>query len=277
MRKVRASLDSDIILKSINYYYGCGSSLPFEVTAETSNGYFISHMMDYIDGKLMRINIWEQENPSSELIQIGQKIYEYDANGDLIIRRDSVIVTGEGEWIEKEVQHYTYDNLHNCTRWETHKDGKILSAEEFAYDTSVPIASILFPTFADYFRPILPNYIESMRIKQTSYQKSEEGDNLVKICDYNYFYTNMEEGTAIEDIAGKKTISIFPRPATDFLRIEGSDLSKLTMFDTQGRIVKRIDLSGDMAIIGVASLPRGFYLVEVEAADQTKRAKVILK
>ncbi|WP_373810315.1 T9SS type A sorting domain-containing protein, partial [Porphyromonas loveana] len=72
-------------------------------------------------------------------------------------------------------------------------------------------------------------------------------------------------------------IGFYPNPATDVVRIEGAQLLHLTLYDLNGRVVRSMALTGDLAAIGVATLPRGMYIAEVKAADKTIRTKLTLK
>lgn len=275
LREFRKSPTDETPIKKVSYHYLCGSDMPFEITTEMSDGYFESHTLDYLNGKIARIDIMTQQNPSAELIETGRMVYEFDANNDAILLRDSVFLPLQNKWVEMFTHRYTYDNKHNCIRWEQDEFGTLTLANNFEYDTTIPLSSVLFPTHEEFFRPLLPNFMKHMRTKQTYFNNSGEG--LSEVCDYNYFYTDMQ-GNALTDVAVNESIKIYPRPATDFLRIEGSQLLRLSLFDMNGKLIRATELTGDLAIIGVASLPRGTYIAEITAANsKTIRAKVSLR
>lgn len=275
LREFKNSPSDEIALRKEFYNYFCGSNLPFETTTETSDGYFQSRAITYRNNKIARINIMTQENPSADLIETGRMVYEFDANNDAVLLRDSVFLPLQNKWVEMFTHRYTYDNKHNCIRWEQDEFGVTKYANNFEYDTSISLSSVLFPTHEEFFRPILPSFMKHMRTKQTYFYNS--GDGLSEVCDYNYFYTDMQ-GNALTDVAVSEAIKIYPRPATDFLRIEGSQLLRLSLFDLNGKLIRTTELTGDLAIIGVASLPRGIYIAEVTAANnKIVRTKVILK
>lgn len=275
LREFKNSPSDEIALRKEFYNYFCGSNLPFETTTETSDGYFQSRAITYRNNKIVRINIMTQENPSADLIETGRMVYEFDANNDAVLLRDSVFLPLQNKWVEMFTHRYTYDNKHNCIRWEQDEFGVTKYANNFEYDTSISLSSVLFPTHEEFFRPILPSFMKHMRTKQTYFYNS--GDGLSEVCDYNYFYTDMQ-GNALTDVAVSEAIKIYPRPATDFLRIEGSQLLRLSLFDLNGKLIRTTELTGDLAIIGVASLPRGTYIAEVIAANnKIVRTKVILK
>lgn len=275
-RETRKLPTDEMPFKKVFYHYLCGGHLPFEITTETSDGYFQSQMLTYHhNNKIARINIMTQENPSADLIETGRMVYEFDNKGDAVMLRDSVYLAGQDKWVEMFTARYTYDNKHNCIRWEQDEFGVTKYANNFEYDTSISLSSVLFPTHEEFFRPILPSFMKHMRTKQTYFYNS--GDGLSEVCDYNYFYTDMQ-GNALTDVAVSEAIKIYPRPATDFLRIEGSQLLRLSLFDLNGKLIRTTELTGDLAIIGVASLPRGTYIAEVAAANnKIVRTKVILK
>ena len=79
----------------------------------------------------------------------------------------------------------------------------------------------------------------------------------------------------------KQTISIWPNPATDQVRIQNNGntiFSKAQVFDLSGRMVseKRLDPSG-INTISVSSLPKGIYIVKVQGSDGTSYNEKINK
>ena len=77
----------------------------------------------------------------------------------------------------------------------------------------------------------------------------------------------------------KQTISIWPNPATDQVRIQNNGntiFSKAQVFDLSGRMVseKRLDPSG-INTISVSSLPRGIYIVKVITGQGMAVKKIV--
>ena len=92
LREFKKSPSGEIVLRKELYNYFCGSNLPFEMTTETSDGYFQSRAITYRNNKIVRINIMTQENPSADLIETGRMVYEFDTNNDAVLLRDSVFL-----------------------------------------------------------------------------------------------------------------------------------------------------------------------------------------
>lgn len=275
IRSTRKSLESEEIIKTVNYYYGCGATSPFEMTIETIDGYLESHTYTYKNNKLASVIIMTQEGPNAPFLETGRQVYTRNAAGDPVELRDSIFVADENMWVEQFVHRYTYDANRNCIRWEVDLHGTPDYAQDFEYDTSIPAASVLFPTHEDFLHPIHPDLMRNMRTKHTTHMFGKSSDP--RAIDQSYFYTDMQGGTSVADITVDARIGLYPNPATDVVRIEGAQLLHLTLYDLNGRVVRSMALTGDLAAIGVATLPRGMYIAEVKAADKTIRTKLTLK
>ncbi|WP_373815200.1 T9SS type A sorting domain-containing protein [Porphyromonas loveana] len=275
IRSTRKSLESEEIIKTVNYYYGCGATSPFEMTIETIDGYLESHTYTYKNNKLASVIIMTQEGPYAPFLETGRQAYTRNAAGDPVELRDSIFVADENMWVEQFVHRYTYDANRNCIRWEVDLHGTPDYAQDFEYDTSIPAASVLFPTHEDFLHPIHPDLMRNMRTKHTTHMFGKSSDP--RSIDQSYFYTDMQGGTSVADITVDARIGFYPNPATDVVRIEGAQLLHLTLYDLNGRVVRSMALTGDLAVIGVATLPRGMYIAEVKAADKTIRTKLTLK
>lgn len=275
IRSTRKSLESEEIIKTVNYYYGCGTTSPFEMTIETIDGYLESHTYTYKNNKLASVIIMTQEGPYAPFLETGRQVYTRNAAGDPVELRDSIFVADENMWVEQFVHRYTYDANRNCIRWEVDLHGTPDYAQDFEYDTSIPAASVLFPTHEDFLHPIHPDLMRNMRTKHTTHMFGKSNDP--RTIDQSYFYTDMQGGTSVADITVDARIGFYPNPATDVVRIEGAQLLHLTLYDLNGRVVRSMALTGDLAVIGVTTLPRGMYIAEVKAADKTFRTKLTLK
>lgn len=275
IRKERKSLATDVVEKTITYIYNDANQQPNEITYQSKDGYTMHHKHFYNGaGKLARINVFSQNDTDSPLVEAGRMVYEFDDNGDAVVLRDSVYLALQDKWVEMYTHLYTYDDKHNCTRWERKDFGVPKLANAFQYDDAVAVSSVIFPSYEDYFRPILPDFMANMRTKQTYFFNM--GDGLTEVCDYNYFYAKIQTNGTAETLA-EQGLTIYPRPASDFLRVEGAQLVSLTLYDAAGREVKSVALSGDMAVIGVATLPRGLYVAEVRSKTDVIRTKLLLQ
>lgn len=275
IRSTRKSLESEEIIKTVNYYYGCGATYPFEMAIETIDGYLESHTYTYKNNKLASVIIMTQEGPYAPFLETGRQVYTRNAAGDPVELRDSIFVADENMWVEQFVHRYTYDANRNCIRWEVDLHGTPDYAQDFEYDTSIPAASVLFPTHEDFLHPIHPDLMRNMRTKHTTHMFGKSSDP--RTIDQSYFYTDMQGATSVADITVDARIGLYPNPATDVVRIEGAQLLHLTLYDLNGRVVRSMALTGDLAVIGVATLPRGMYIAEVKAAGKTIRVKLTLK
>jgi hypothetical protein len=75
----------------------------------------------------------------------------------------------------------------------------------------------------------------------------------------------------------KKSISIYPNPFTDVLRIESSSvaLDKIKIYDLRGRLVEKYD--GVNNQIDLSHLQRGLFILEIETAVGILKKKLVKK
>lgn len=74
-------------------------------------------------------------------------------------------------------------------------------------------------------------------------------------------------GTAVEAIASTEKISVFPRPAKDYVEISAPTVPQETaiiLFDMSGRIVLKSSLSTGYGKMNISHLPNGTYILKVD-------------
>lgn len=92
----------------------------------------------------------------------------------------------------------------------------------------------------------------------------------------NYVFTPM---TSIKGADNATTISVYPNPAQNSIRIDGgSMLSSAKVYDVAGKLVKQVDMNGSLNKINISELKSGMYFIEVEAiSGEISTAKFIKK
>lgn len=89
------------------------------------------------------------------------------------------------------------------------------------------------------------------------------GKNAIKdIC--NIRYDKQEVATKFID-ADVATLRIYPNPTHDMLIIESANAEKAFIFDLNGRLQQSVALFGDKVTINVTSLPKGEYILLLNA------------
>ncbi|HEY6502378.1 MAG TPA: T9SS type A sorting domain-containing protein [Chitinophagaceae bacterium] len=80
----------------------------------------------------------------------------------------------------------------------------------------------------------------------------------------------------------KQTISVWPNPATDHIRIastagSANHFTKAQLFDLSGKMIAERKLQTNINTISISELPAGTYLVRVQANDGTSYSQKIIK
>ena len=88
--------------------------------------------------------------------------------------------------------------------------------------------------------------------------------------------------TNIEDLILGRSLSVFPNPARDMIRIETADLAhpiqQVSIMDLAGRTVsKESNILSDKVTISVSHLPAGIYLLEVAATKGRHTQKIVVE
>ena len=93
---------------------------------------------------------------------------------------------------------------------------------------------------------------------------------------YNFENTTVDTTLAAENsnTQNAKTIKVFPNPATDFISVEGDEVSLVTIYSAAGQAVTK---SKNAKNIDIRSLQKGNYFISAEFKDGTLQAKTFIK
>lgn len=100
---------------------------------------------------------------------------------------------------------------------------------------------------------------------------------------YGYMIDLQGGTTSIENkIVEQVKASVYPNPVADELHIDmpfdsGDVVTKLTLVDMQGRVVRRIDTAHQSNTMDVANLSEGIYVLDVNARGTHKSFKIMVK
>ncbi|MDO4224749.1 MAG: DUF5074 domain-containing protein [Bergeyella zoohelcum] len=81
-------------------------------------------------------------------------------------------------------------------------------------------------------------------------------------------------GLSVNDVA-KSAFKVYPNPATDFIRVSSEKEASISIFDLTGKLIKQGNTQGKT--FSVSALPKGLYLLKVEADGQVQTSKLIIK
>lgn len=252
------------------------------------------------DGKL------DYSNEISEIIGLDSKtVYSYNENGT--ISKSSLQEKSGDAYVEKAFTQFDYPEgkllpseiLYSVISASTGKF-KILKIDKYTYlgnstlsyiavngvDTKVYRIDYNLKNTEeenrDIVAPLTPeddytfyrHGFDGDRIseKYSSYQ----GDATTYIRDKTYTYE--KKVLAIETPESVKTsIKVYPNPATEGVFIEGVDLKQISLFNAKGEMVRNLFVEADLVNMGVASLPRGTYFVQVKSASGVASYPVLLR
>jgi hypothetical protein len=68
---------------------------------------------------------------------------------------------------------------------------------------------------------------------------------------------------------------LYPNPASDYFRVQGTRNSSLLLFDASGKELIRVDHYQEESVLDIRTFPQGIYLVQIEQGDSKKWFKLI--
>ncbi len=68
---------------------------------------------------------------------------------------------------------------------------------------------------------------------------------------------------------------LYPNPASDYFRVQGTRDSSLLLFDTSGKELIRVDHYQEGSVVDISIFPQGIYLVQIEQGASLKWFKLI--
>ncbi|REA63810.1 hypothetical protein DSL64_05135 [Dyadobacter luteus] len=123
--------------------------------------------------------------------------------------------------------------------------------------------------------------IPASKTTESRYEFTDTQSHLNSIAYYRLRMSELDGSYAYSRIIGVKlpkehsNILAYPIPAHDFVRIKGKDLTgtSLKLVNTQGVVLKLIQVTSDDHKIDISSLPAGVYLITTNAGQTMKIVK----
>lgn len=195
--------------------------------------------------------------------------YTYNADGFLIEEKSYYYYNG---WVLSTHVVYTRDENNNISVEENlDQYGSVLERHEYEYDMN-----ILFDEVAPFVNPEgeLPNPERTVNARnKDKYWTVADDGTLTFVCDYYYYYKEIEGTGVAENVADN--VNIYPNPVKDVLTVEASEYQNVEVFDLAGRCVISREISG-VANIDMSQMPKGVYLVKMQNENGIVTRKVIV-
>ncbi len=122
--------------------------------------------------------------------------------------------------------------------------------------------------------------IDGMKLgAQEWYGDISDWDSEDQLAKVKAFYLDPTVGVEDQKIIQTASVTIYPNPTSDFLSIESeSELSNVSFFDVTGRMVKQIDLNGELkSSIDVSEMNKGIYILQVVTTEGESSSSKIIK
>ena len=87
----------------------------------------------------------------------------------------------------------------------------------------------------------------------------EDGKTSVPVVKLNGAGDGVEETTFAEN-----TFNIYPNPAKDYVKVSGDDINTISVYNSLGALVERIDVENNTTLIDLSGYNSGVYFINVE-------------
>lgn len=197
--------------------------------------------------------------------------YTYDANDNLLKAEYRSVMDNWATVFKEDIYKYEDDNLISFVGG--NQGGRRVFDRVFEYDKSIDGTKVFYPQlpFTEISRVVLRG-LKNCRTKETYYSLS--GGSAEKELDYTYTYSFP---ASTKEVSREVKVKVYPNPATDLIGIEASDIQKIKLFTLNGEQVRSLAVDADVVRMGVSSLPRGVYLLQVQTGVATTVQKVVLR
>ena len=73
------------------------------------------------------------------------------------------------------------------------------------------------------------------------------------------------------------SIRIYPNPASDYIKISGTDLINAQLYNLTGMLIKEEVVKNSEIMINTMDLPKGIYIVKVSSLNSETSKKIIIQ
>lgn len=244
----------------------------------------------YDDNFVLSSTHTENYSESGELTSATRTDYGYSPNGLLETKTTQTLV--EDEWHNTSITRYSYDDLGQITEqldgtwdaenseWEpTHKITFEYSEAEHTYTVSFYKKSGGEWVW-DVFNRHTILFGSNLKAQQSAlgYFAYEEMNGHGNINQFVFTMEMMNEPVYLS--AGDRkgwSVSIYPNPSSGLVTITGENLRQAEVLNMLGQKVLGVQGKGNELHIDMASLPAGFYFVNITDEEGQKCIKKVVK
>ena len=194
--------------------------------------------------------------------------YEHDASGNLLCEIEYYYNPEIQDWTHISKYEYLFDVSNNCTDY-----------YEYYYLVALETWSLQMTYHISYGTPEIES-IAGLALYWDLFGRSipihNKVEQLIMDEDGEYFYLDFHYSSTVGiDEPTENPLTVWPNPAKDFVRIEGTEVSEAQVYNALGQVVKTVKGSNE---INVSGLAKGVYLLRITDADGKNHiARVMVK
>ena len=194
--------------------------------------------------------------------------YEHDASGNLLCEIEYYYNSEIQDWTNRNKYEYLFDADNNCTDY-----------YEYFYLVALETWSLQMTYHISYGTPEIES-IAGLALYWDLFGRSipihNKVEQLIMDEDGEYYYLDFHySSTDGLDEPTENPLTVWPNPAKDFVRIEGTEAVEVQVYNAVGQMVKTIQGSNE---INVSSLAEGVYMLRITDADgKSHAARIVVK
>ena len=194
--------------------------------------------------------------------------YEHDASGNLLCEIEYYYNPEIQDWTHISKYEYLFDASNNCTDY-----------YEYFYLVALEMWRLQEAYHITYGTPEI-EHISGLALYWDFFGRSipihNKVEQLIMDEDGEYFYLDFHYSSTVGiDEPTENPLTVWPNPAKDFVRIEGTEAAEVQVYNALGQVVKTVNGS---TAINVSGLAKGVYLLRITDADGKNHiARVMVK
>ena len=194
--------------------------------------------------------------------------YEHDASGNLLCEIEYYYNPEIQDWTHISKYEYLFDVSNNCTDY-----------YEYYYLVALETWSLQMTYHISYGTPEIES-IAGLALYWDLFGRSipihNKVEQLIMDEDGEYYYLDFHySSTDGLDEPTENPLTVWPNPAKDFVRIEGTEAAEVQVYNALGQMVKTVKGSNE---INVSGLAEGVYMLRITDADgKSHAARIVVK
>lgn len=258
------SMNADDIVIDLTPYFTCDAQFNLTYSA-FSNNYGLAWA--FVEDNNLVLSISEDAVGTS-LVQV----YAFAATD--IISQDFILQVGDGEIILTQIQDLPDQNIRlgdnsvevDLTEYFKCKDGYSMSFDAFSDD--------------EY---IIEAYVEGNLMKFNT-EDCVTGTTTVVVDVYAgtssiqaFFEVTVEEATSLIEDRVSSLLSVYPNPARDYAEVITEEKGTLSIYNSQGELLKTINVSSNLSKINLSDFQKGLYILQLRDSSTVSTSKLMVQ